>query len=43
MPFPKVAEYRFKRGLEMVHGDLCGPITPPTPSDKKMFLLLVND
>lgn len=24
-------------------GDLCGPITPTTPSGKKLFLLLVDD
>jgi transposase InsO family protein len=29
--------------LKLVHGDLCGPITPTTPSEKKIFLLLVDD
>jgi hypothetical protein len=28
--------------LELVHGDLCGPITPATPGGKKYFLLLVD-
>ena len=27
----------------MVHGDLCGPITPATPGGKQYFLLLVDD
>jgi hypothetical protein len=26
-----------------VHGDLCGLITPATPSDKLYFLLLIDD
>jgi hypothetical protein len=42
-PFPEQAEYIAKEGLEMVHGDLYGPINPPTPSGKKMFLLMVDD
>ncbi|KAL6647280.1 hypothetical protein ACP70R_014717 [Stipagrostis hirtigluma subsp. patula] len=41
--FPTKAEYRAERLLEMVHGDLCGPITPETPSGNKYFLLLMDD
>lgn len=29
--------------LELVHGDLCGPITLATPGGKKFFLLMVDD
>jgi len=29
--FPAQAEYRARERLELVHGDLCGPITPATP------------
>jgi transposase InsO family protein len=29
--------------LELVHGDLCGPITAATPGGKRYFLLLVDD
>jgi hypothetical protein len=29
--------------LDLVHVDLCGPISPATPGGKKYFLLLVND
>jgi hypothetical protein len=43
MPFPEKAEYSAKCILELIHGDLCGPITPMTLGGKKMFLLLVND
>jgi transposase InsO family protein len=41
--FPAQAEYRAKQRLELVHGDLCGPITPMTPRGNKYFLLLVDD
>jgi hypothetical protein len=27
----------------MVHADLCGSVTPPTPRGNKFFLLLVDD
>jgi len=29
--------------LQLLHGALCGPITPPTPSGNQYFLLLVDD
>ncbi|XP_039851483.1 uncharacterized protein LOC120709931 [Panicum virgatum] len=29
--------------LDLVHGDICGPITPMTLSGNRYFLLLVND
>jgi hypothetical protein len=29
--------------LELIHGDLCGPITPMTPSGNRYFILLVDD
>jgi hypothetical protein len=29
--------------LDLVYGDLCGPIKPSTPRGKKYFLLLVDD
>jgi uncharacterized protein YchJ len=34
--------YRALKQLELVHGDLCGPITPSTPG-RRYFLLLVDD
>lgn len=42
-PFPSQSNYRAKTSLELVHIDLCGPITPPTAGGNKFFLLLVDD
>ena len=42
-PFPHQAQRRSTEVLELVHGDLCGPITPATPSGNRYFLLLVDD
>ncbi|CAA0827650.1 Gag-Pol-related retrotransposon family protein [Striga hermonthica] len=41
--FPKAAKYRAADVLELVHGDLCGPITPATHGGRRYFLLLVDD
>lgn len=41
--FPQTAKFRATKKLELVHGDLCGPISPPTPGGKRYFLLLVDD
>ena len=43
LPFPKKLEHRVRRILELVHGDLYGPIAPETPNGSKYFLLLVDD
>ena len=43
LPFPKAAKYRAKDALELVHGNLCGPITPATSGGRQYFLLLVDD
>jgi hypothetical protein len=29
--------------LELVHENLCGPVTPATPGGRRYFLLLVDD
>jgi hypothetical protein len=29
--------------LELVHGDICGPITPTTPSGNWYFIFLVDE
>jgi len=42
-PFPQKAQGRSTEVLQLVHGDLCGPITPPTPSGNRYFLLMVDD
>lgn len=40
---PIRANFSAKKVLELVHGDLCGPITPETTSRKMYFFLLVDD
>ena len=42
-PFSHAAKFRAQEELELVHGDLCGPISPPTPAGNAYFLLLVDD
>ena len=41
--FPTQENFNAKKVLEHIHGDLCGPITPPTPAGNKYFFLLVDD
>lgn len=41
--FPRQTEFRAKKRLELIHGDLCGPISPPTAGENRYFLLLVDD
>nr|GEY22729.1 zinc finger, CCHC-type [Tanacetum cinerariifolium] len=42
-PFRKKAKARSTSPLDLVYGDLCGPITPATPFGKKYIFLLVDD
>jgi hypothetical protein len=43
LPFPQQSSFRDKEWLELMHGDLCGPVTPATPGGRCYFLLLVDD
>jgi transposase InsO family protein len=43
LPFPQQTSFRAKERLELVHGDLCGPVTPATPGGQHYFLLLIDD
>jgi transposase InsO family protein len=43
LPFPQQSSFRAKKRLKLVHGDLCGPVTPATPGGWRYFLLLVDD
>ncbi|EEC72737.1 hypothetical protein OsI_06355 [Oryza sativa Indica Group] len=43
LPFPQQTSFRAKERLELVHEDLCGPVTPATPGGRRYFLLLVDD
>jgi hypothetical protein len=42
-PFPCQVSFHAKEKLELVHGDLCGPVTPATPRGRHFFLLLIDD
>jgi transposase InsO family protein len=42
-PFLTKVNYRAAAALDLVHGNLCGPISPVTPSERRYFLLLVDD
>ncbi|GKC10846.1 zinc finger, CCHC-type containing protein [Tanacetum coccineum] len=42
-PFPNQAKFRSKNPLYLVYGDLCGPISPATQSEKKLIFLLMDD
>jgi hypothetical protein len=42
-PFPEQSRRRATNRIDLVHGDMCGPITPVTPSGNQYFLLLVDD
>ena len=41
--FPKATPYRASHVLELIHGDLCGPITPTTPAKNRYIFVLIDD
>ena len=41
--FPKKVEYWAKQPLELIHTDICGPITPESFSGKRYFITFIND
>jgi hypothetical protein len=43
LSFPQQLSFRDKERLKLVHGDLCGPVTPATPGGRCYFLLLIDD
>jgi transposase InsO family protein len=43
LPFPQQSSFRAKERLKLVHGDLCGLVTPATPGGRCYFLLLVDN
>jgi hypothetical protein len=43
LPIPQQSSFRAKERLELVHGDLCDPVTSATPGGRRYFLLLIND
>jgi hypothetical protein len=42
-PFPTVSSFRAEKGLELVHADLCGQITPKSIGGASFFILVVDD
>lgn len=42
-PFPSKANFLAKEKLELVHSDICGPISPPTPAGNRYFILFIDD
>ncbi|GAA0173161.1 transmembrane signal receptor [Lithospermum erythrorhizon] len=40
---PKEATWRASKPLELIHSDLCGPITPTSNSGKRYFLSFIDD
>ena len=40
---PQATTFRASCPLELVHGELCGPITPSTPSQKRYVFVLIDD
>lgn len=41
--FPKTTTYRASKVLELIHGDLCGPIRPSTSAGNRYILVLIDD
>ena len=41
--FPKATSYRATKALELIHGDLCGPITPSTAAGNRYIFVLIDD
>lgn len=41
--FPGQTSFNSTQALELIHGDICGPIEPATPAGNRYFLLLVDD
>ncbi|CAA7038223.1 unnamed protein product [Microthlaspi erraticum] len=41
--FPQASSFRASKKLELVHGDLCGPITPSTAAGNRYIFVLIDD
>lgn len=42
-PFPSSTSYCASEVLELIHGDLCWPITPPTAGRNIYIFVLIDD
>ncbi|KAD6794631.1 hypothetical protein E3N88_05527 [Mikania micrantha] len=43
LPFPSHASFRATKPLELIHADLCGPLTPETWSSNKYMFVMIDD
>ncbi|CAL8991481.1 unnamed protein product [Prunus brigantina] len=41
--FPKGKAWRARKPLELVHSDICGPITPASNAGKRYFITFIDD
>ena len=41
--FPSASSFQATRRLELLYGDICGPITPSTIGNRRYYFLLVDD
>lgn len=42
-PFSKGSRFRAKMSLDLIHGDLCRPTSPPTASGNGYIFVLIDD
>ena len=42
-PFPKASQWRATRRLQLIHADICGPITPRSHSMKRYLITFIDD
>ena len=42
-PFPKKSIWRASQKLQLIHADLCGPITPISNSNKRYTICFIDD
>lgn len=42
-PIPKKSMWRAKETLELIHSDICGPISPMTTNGKRYILCFIDD
>jgi hypothetical protein len=43
LPFPKHSRDRSSHILQLIHTDIAGPITPPTPDGKRYIMTFIDD
>lgn len=41
--FPKATAYRSSHALELLHTDLCGPISPATVAQNRYIFVIIDD